>query len=76
MRYDADNDGTMQLIGWRCQVNEQRAHFAASDGAACDSRETRHCVPIGERSRTEQPVVSGGEQVATDPEEIVHNAVN
>ena len=60
----------------RCQVNERRAHFAASDGAAVDSVETRHRVPVGERSRAEQPVVSRPEQVAANPEEIVHDAMN
>ena len=58
------------------QLDEDGPQFVPSDGAAVDSAKTRHRVPVGERSRAEQPVVSGPEQVAADPEEIVHDAVD
>ena len=60
----------------RCQVNEQGAQFVRSGGAAAGSARTRHHVPVGERSRAKQSVVKGPQQVAADPEKVLHEAVD
>ena len=36
----------------------------------------RHHVPFGERVRPEETMVGGPEQMAADPEEILHDAVD
>ena len=40
------------------------------------SGSTRHGVPLGERSGAEHAVMGSPQQMASDPEEILHNAVD
>ena len=42
----------------------------------CGSGSARHRVPFGERSGAKHAVVSGPQQMAPDPEEILHDAVD
>ncbi len=39
-------------------------------------RDTRHRVPLGERSGAEHAVMGSPQQMAPDPEEILHHAVD
>ncbi len=47
-----------------------------SRSTACVSGGARHPVPFGERLRPEETMVGGPEQMAADPKEILHDAVD
>ena len=54
----------------------KRAGFSVGSGLGYASRRTRHHVPLGERSGAEHAVMGSPQQMASDPEEILHNAVD
>ena len=59
------------LSTWR-----KRAGFSVGSDLGYGSRNTRHRVPLGERSGAEHAVMSSPQEMAPDPEEILHNAVD
>ena len=59
-----------------CQLGGREPGSRSGPTWAAGSRSTRHRVPLGERSGAEHAVMSGPQQMAPDPEEILHNAVD
>ena len=59
-----------------CQLGGSEPGSRSGRTWATGSRSTRHRVPLGERSGAEHAVMSSPQQMAPDPEEILHNAVD
>ena len=62
-------------IGGHCQVDEDSAFLLPSTlSGSARSAGGRHRIPHVERLRSEQPMVSGPQQMAAHPEEILYEA--
>ena len=59
-----------------CQLSGSELGSRSGRTWATGSRSTRHGVPLGERSGAEHAVMGSPQQMASDPEEILHNAVD